>query len=478
MKLYKYLFVGLLAVGITSCGKDYLDTDYTSGISKDKIDDLASNDASALSGYLEDMYLFMASAKQSYDRHDDGGYMGAKLVADLNGEDVVMVVLHWYNYDYMMDNRMNNYVRTAVFWKTYYTMIAKANIIIDCFPEGATDEASKALIGQALAVRATAYTQLIQIYQKSTTDDPSVASLPAVPMRYAKAEGKENLLSRNTVGIVRSQIEADYAKAKEFLAGYERPYKHYIDEQVVDGLLARYYMLIGDWQKAIDAAQSARDGYPIMTKVDDGFMDLKNSEWMWGFDHTMETIDDYYASFFSHISNETPGYAGLFAPRAVDARLYSTIPDTDIRKKWFSSPKSSTPYYAHKFGFDGNWSMDYLYLRASEMLLTEAEALAHLGRNAEAAKVLKELMTNRDPEWNQTSVTVDDIWMQRRIELWGEGFSYYDSKRLNKGIDRNYAGSNHTVKIAVPAGDKIWLYQLPLSEIQENSQISEADNNP
>ena len=119
-------------------------------------------------------------------------------------------------------------------------------------------------------------------------------------------------------------------------------------------------------------------------------------------------------------------------------------------------------------------------MRAAEMVLIEAEAYAHMGDGAKAAQALKVLMDVRQPGWNKASVTVDDIHLQRRIELWGEGFAYYDLKRLNKGIDRTYEGNNHLAgyDLAVPARDTRWYYQIPLSEIQENDLIEPEDQNP
>jgi hypothetical protein len=217
-------------------------------------------------------------------------------------------------------------------------------------------------------------------------------------------------------------------------------------------------------------------------------MDIDNEEWMWGFNHTTET-QTTYASFFSHVSNIAPGYAGMnYAPRLIDAALYEAIPSSDERKSLFNSAvgkpdeegaflqASDLPYANLKFGDKGDWTMDYVYMRAAEMVLIEAEALAHQGKNEEAATILKKLMENRDPAWKKTTVTVDDVFFQRRIELWGEGFGFFDLKRLNKGVDRTYAGSNHRTKIAVPAGDVKWVYQIPTAEIQENPLITE--NNP
>ena len=119
-------------------------------------------------------------------------------------------------------------------------------------------------------------------------------------------------------------------------------------------------------------------------------------------------------------------------------------------------------------------------MRASEMVLIEAEAYARQNQGAKAAEVLKELMKNRQPDWNKSSVTVEDVYLQRRIELWAEGFTYFDLKRQNKGIDRSYEGNNYPAgwKLVVPAHDVRWTYQIPLTEIQENFNISEEDQNP
>jgi hypothetical protein len=209
---------------------------------------------------------------------------------------------------------------------------------------------------------------------------------------------------------------------------------------------------------------------------------------MWGFAHTTET-QTTFASFFSMISNLAPGYAGNYAPRLIDAQLYSQIPDDDARKKLFIGPEGDEsqptkgarlPYANIKFGHVSDWTDNYMYMRAAEMVLIEAEAYAHMNQGAKAAEVLKVLMSKRQPSWKKASVTVEDVYLQRRIELWGEGFSYYDLKRLNKGIDRTYAGNNHlpSYDIKVDARDVRWIYQIPLSEIQENKLISEDDQNP
>ena len=497
MKFIKYIAAGMIALaGLTSCSESFLDTEYTNHLDEEAAAEAAGKNPDV---FLNGMWSWMVTYSQTGSgAHDDFGYMGSLHATDMMSEDIVMASSHWFNYDHQLDNNQESYRRVRCHWLNYYTMIAKANEIISLYPNGGETVEAKGLIGQAQAIRGLSYLHLIQLYQFATAEDGTVnASAPGVPLMYTEADGytAEEIAAfkgRNTVGEVMAQIEKDLTAAVENLeAGYKRPNKNYINANVANGILARYYLLANKWQEAADAANKARQGYSMMPATAaglyDGFVTVNNSEWMWGFAHTTET-QTTYASFFSMISNIAPGYAGIgYAPRLIDARLYSQIPDTDARKKWFNGPEgaeqetdaASLPYANVKFGHVSDWTENYMYMRAAEMVLIEAEAYAHMDNGAKAAEVLKVLMDARQPGWNKASVTVDEIHLQRRIELWGEGFAYYDLKRLNKGIDRTYEGNNYMpgYDIAVPARDTRWIYQIPLAEIQENDLINEEDQN-
>ena len=497
MKFTKYIAAGMIALaGLTSCSESFLDTEYTNHLDEEAAAEAAGKNPDV---FLNGMWSWMVTYSQTGSgAHDDFGYMGSLHATDMMSEDIVMASSHWFNYDHQLDNNQESYRRVRCHWLNYYTMIAKANEIISLYPNGGETVEAKGLIGQAQAIRGLSYLHLIQLYQFATAEDGTVnASAPGVPLMYTEADGytAEEIAAfkgRNTVGEVMAQIEKDLTAAVENLeAGYKRPNKNYINANVANGILARYYLLANKWQEAADAANKARQGYSMMPATAaglyDGFVTVNNSEWMWGFAHTTET-QTTYASFFSMISNIAPGYAGIgYAPRLIDARLYSQIPDTDARKKWFNGPEgaeqetdaASLPYANVKFGHVSDWTENYMYMRAAEMVLIEAEAYAHMNNGAKAAEVLKVLMDARQPGWNKASVTVDDIHLQRRIELWGEGHAYYDLKRLNKGIDRTYEGNNYMpgYDIAVPARDTRWYYQIPLTEIQENDLINEEDQN-
>ena len=185
------------------------------------------------------------------------------------------------------------------------------------------------------------------------------------------------------------------------------------------------------------------------------------------------------------------GYGGDVGQyRKMDARLFNSMNATDVRRLQFKHESNNVNYTAQeakfaeytnlKFKKVPNWEADYVYMRASEMVLTEAEALAHKGDLSGAATVLKELMSQRDPSWNMTQASVDDVYQQRRLELWGEGFSLFDHLRLKKGIDRNYEGSNHlsSARYTIDAGSWYFLFQIPLREMDNNDAINEEDQNP
>ena len=137
------------------------------------------------------------------------------------------------------------------------------------------------------------------------------------------------------------------------------------------------------------------------------------------------------------------------------------------------------PYTNQKFlSFaTGDSRGDVPYMRAAEMYLIEAEAKARLGE-ADAAEALFTLASARDAAYqlstNTGEVLIDEILLQRRWELWGEGFRFFDLKRLNLPMDRNDANHNSAVVnnlMFIPAGDIRWQWQIPQDEIDANPAI-------
>jgi hypothetical protein len=260
---------------------------------------------------------------------------------------------------------------------------------------------------------------------------------------------------------------------------------------VARGLKARVALTQQNWAVAAQQAVLARNGYPLMSNAQylAGFTDTANPEWMWGIDHRDDQptyFYSYYAYLGSFSSTNTRGN-----PKAILSTLYDKITATDVRKQlWdptgtnasFPVVASGTryPYMTRKFQLanPGNSNGDLVFMRSSEMYLIEAEALARQGGQETAARAaLFTIAKQRDPNYvlstNSGQALIDEIMVQRRVELWAEGFRFYDLKRLNQALDRT--GGNHNATLAQkmnePAGTKNWVFLIPRQEIEYTNGV-------
>ena len=93
------------------------------------------------------------------------------------------------------------------------------------------------------------------------------------------------------------------------------------------------------------------------------------------------------------------------------------------------------------WGKDNYSSSQVCFMRASEMLLIEAEAACHNGNYSVAQDCLEKINKNRIAGYVKSTKTGDDLLaevkLNRRWELWGEGFNWFDYKRWNEPISRD-----------------------------------------
>ncbi len=495
-------FIVILAAAallFSSCEKQFEVQD-TSSLTGSTAAAMVEQDPSFLSSYVNGFYAYLV---EYGGNHDYFGHAGVGYNLDMMGLDIAINgTLNWGRYDINHDFGAYNYRRPSMMWTIYFTLIKKCNEVIDFFgEEDPTNPILKGYLGQAYALRAMSYTYLIQVFQdivSGTTPSATLrADAPAVPIIYAVRDGKSTdeadaVSGRNTIAVVMEEIERNLALAFPLLEGYDRAGdKNMVNYEVAQGFAARYYLTTQQWDKAITAAKAAQNGFGLMTEagLHTGFAEIEESEVMWGFKHNTETQTSY-ASFHSHLSNENQGYGGIGqSVHCIDASLYAQIPDTDYRKGLFNSadgdPKApalggTLPYASRKFGNAtiNDWTLDYLYMRRAEMILIEAEAHARLN-DGQAASTLATLMAARDPFWSDSDVTVDDVLLQRRIELWGEGFEYFDLRRNGLGVNRKYDGSNHpaSAQYEFPAHTSSWNFQIPMAEMQNNPKITEDEQN-
>ena len=472
-------------VVLSSCKKEYLETTPTRDIASETVFQTTGGALVALNGTYREMYT-------SLTNHGNFGQKSYEIVADLMGTDIVLhqAGYGWFNTDYQYTaiQTSTNDSRSERTWYYYYRTINNANRILANIDAATGTPAEKESIkGQALALRAYSYFYLINWFQQTYKGNETK---PGVPL-YTEptSEGK----ARGTVQEVYTQIVSDLKEAEGLLAGKTRAHKSHINQQVTQGILARVALQMEDYATAKEYAVKARGTIAPMTaaQFNGGFSTLSTPEWIWGLEVNVEQAT-IYASYFSHMDNTAGGYAGLGSYKKITKALYDQIPATDIRKAAYKAPGltgAMPDYTILKFRKPGasSWNGDYLLLRAGEMFLIEAEASARTGDEGNALTALTNLVKARNPSYafaGSGSALLNEILLQRRIELQGEGFQLFDIKRLKTGLNRPSGAGNHgtpnfdPVVMTLPAESSKFLMRIPQSELNTNKAFTAADQNP
>ena len=446
-------------------------------------------------------------------RPDDWGFLMMAFSNDLEAADVVTPnnLYNWFSVCGELSSRNADYANPYIRYAAAYNEIAAANDIIKSFPAGTEDPNAINKIAQARAIRAFSYLNLAPYFQFGYA--AGAKDQQCVPIVTETTEDFTNN-PRATVAEVYKLIVDDLTYAIEKLEGYERPDKAKIDQQVAYGLRARAYLNMQEWALAAEDAAKAAEGYTpaTMAEVSVPFLyDINEHNWIWGYDMTVSTAaSNPYATSSSWVrSFSGDGYAAATQTlSAINTLLYNKIPDTDVRKNWWldeslqspmlegltwGSAKGQeishleitdvkmkfTPYTNVKFGMftvGGTTNEeDWPFMRVEEMILIQAEALYKSGKEAEGQQILEDFVkTYRDPAYSVAASGrkfSDEVWFQRRVELWGEGFANSDTRRLNKPLVR-FHDSNSNVPEAfrfnMPADDGWWLMRFTKDELNTN----------
>jgi len=485
---YKLVLLSLFSISIFSCKKEFLDTFPTTSVSADDALKSTQNAIAALNGIHRVMYT-------QYDAQGQAGEGSNNLFRDYMGEDIVFPLANGSAaYTGLMQwqtHRNTNAGDVRYIYRFYYRLISNANILINGIDNVPGSAADKNMIkGQALAYRGWCYFQLVQLFGKRYDASTIPNSQLGVPLLTTNTLIGQK---RATVEEVYTQINKDLDDAIVLLAGYTRvgtAAKSNFNVNVARGIKARVALTQQNWDVAATNAIAARTGFNLMTNTEylAGFNNINNQEWMWG----SRQIDDhntFFFSYFAYISANFNSTVIRTQPRAINNLLYNAIPNSDIRKQCWDLTGAGTPippggarvpFQNKKFLAQSATSSvgDVPYMRAAEMFLIEAEARARQGRNTDAQNALFTLLRNRNSSYtlstNTGTALIDEILLNRRIELWGEGFRFTDLKRLNLPLDRTGI-TNHVDALIlvrqIPAGDARWEWVFPLDETNANKEI-------
>lgn len=485
------LFIIIMVFIFASCEEEFLDTYPTTSVSATEALASTKNAFAALNGIHRMMYAqFDVQGAQG-----QAGEGSINLFRDYMGEDIVFPraggstgyvgFMQWQSHRNVDDGSLR-YV-----YRFYYRVISNANILINGIDKVSGSEADRKVIkGQALAYRGWAHFQLVQLWGKRYDANTKPNSQLGVPILL------DNILegqARATVEEVYTQVNKDLDEALALLVGYARigtAAKSNIDVNVVQGFKARVALTQQNWQAAATAAVEARKGYMLMdtTAYVAGFNNITNPEWIWG----SRQIDDHNSFFWSYFAYNSANFNSTVLrtqPRAINGPLWDSISVTDVRKKVWDKTGATVPippggarvaYQNKKFLSQSSSSSvgDVVLMRAAEMYLIEAEAKARSGDEAGGRQALFTLVKARDRNYVLSTKTgqalINEIFFNRRIEFWGEGFRFTDLKRNNLPLNRNGIPNHVAALIAVydiPAGDVRWEWLFPQDELNTNASI-------
>lgn len=516
MKIYnKYLLTAILAaLTVSSCDLDkFPEGQYVTEEQLEETNELRPNMVvSAVNAMAARMNFFGTISDDANTYHSDFGVPAVAIQLESGGQDFVSTTsgYNWFNRSQNYADRDYSMASGAEFiWKVFYNHILAANKVLLEVPKEIEDPDLQIYRGQALASRAYDYLNLVQCFQFTYAGHESALGIPLVSEDMTEEEKQNN--PRATVQQVYDRIIADLTEAIGLLEGYDNgDNKDKIDIYTAYGLRARAHLLMQKWTDAAqDAAKAIAGGTPqsLSAVSEPTFNSATASSWLWGILITPDNdvVATGIINWPSHLCSFTGnGYTtGTGAFRHCSSTLYNQIPDTDIRKQWFVSPDgtsglvdediidsfgldeyANTKFGAYEsvFGNSTNAS-DWPLMRVEEMYLIKAESEA-MGGNLPAGKQTLEdfVTTYRDPGFQSTATTAqelqDEVWLQRRMELWGEGFALYDILRLKKPVIRKNTNYSASVQFNLEPESQILIYRIPQAEMETNQGITDADNNP
>lgn len=495
----------VLSASFVSCD-DFLETNS----STDVTDEIALSNTNNLDKILLGPYhyLFMGGNVNAADRVLCG-LTGMLSYYDMAGVDIMshsgMGGSEYTGYTFADTRTQASDGSTKAIWSQFYDHINRCNIILDALENAAGPDVDKQyLSGQAKAIRAISYFQLILNYQQT----------------YAIAKNKRGVILRlstsdpdampfSTVEEVYTQIVKDLKDAVTELSSYEPGNVWRITSEVANAWLARVYQVMGNWSEAFNCAKSVYANHStLLTKEQwcsgfDDFIEKGYEELVWGYQNTDDTNVSYNAPhnmWFNgdpSVGEGTDGYIYTFktlfvsnqwlalfgdddtdyrasrletTPEEVEADPSKQVTDEQVQQVMLWHRTTNAEFeLSHKwtynkfkhYGVNSNTRPDICLIRSSEMLLIMAEAKANTGSEAEALGYLNTLQNARNVK-APTATTdktelLEAIYIERRKELLGEGVTgMYDLNRLQKDATRELTSAENNYSGHFAAGLIYW----------------------
>ncbi len=366
-------------------------------------------------------------------------------------------------------------------WAAAYTLIFRANTVINNAEQFEDGPYKNRIVGQAYALRAFGHFDLLRYYGQEYNRNSTRLGVPVVKFFEIGTP------PRATVAEVYDQVFEDLGTARTMLGDVDKDIQetgpYFMDQRAVTALLARVSLYAEEWEDAADYASQVISTnslagigeYPGIWREDD-----LNDEILFGV--LFATRDE--GTLGSRLYDAVLDIPQQFTYTASLGDLYDKT--NDIRFSTFvlenTTTSSDDVYLTIKYlGRGGeNGLNNAKVLRVSEMYLIRAEAYTNIpGRDTDALADLNALRDSRIsayvPENLSGDALKEAIRVERRKELVAEGHRWFDLRRTNESIARGTDCRGITLNCTLPTGDSRFIYPIPQDEILANPNMKQND---
>jgi tetratricopeptide (TPR) repeat protein len=343
----------------------------------------------------------------------------------------------------------------AAHWTDSYEVINTVNNVLSALDVVKVTDRDR-VEGEALFLRSLMYFDLVRFFADQYNFGAANTQL-GVPLVLTPTNGinESSFVSRNTVDEVYNQVIADL-----LLAASKLPEDNdiYASSGAANALLARIYLQKGEYAKARDAANTviASGAYSLLTSYVEVFNnDNNSSEDIFA---TQITPQDRFSSMTEFFS--IPEYGGRDGDIDILAGHLNLYPAGDDRRDLF--------FIGNGAWRCGKWNNQYgvvNLIRLAEMYLIRAECNFRLSTAVGATPLADyNKIHMRAGLVAASSVTLNDILIERRLELAFEGFKIHDVKRLHQNVG------------GLPYNDPKLLFPIPARELDANPKLKPQQN--
>ncbi|WP_189702612.1 RagB/SusD family nutrient uptake outer membrane protein [Subsaximicrobium wynnwilliamsii] len=368
-----------------------------------------------------------------------------------------------------------------------YEIINQSNLLLER-SDGFTffdSEGLNQLKAELLTIRAFAHYQVSLLFAQNYNFTPNASHLGVVYNTETLTAG-EDFPARKTMAETYSLIKTDLNDAlnlhgnTQLLSG---PSFSYFNVLTTKALYARVALQMNDWDTARSFADDIIDNSGIALMSSETYV----QEWEQEVAPVSEVILEFTAprnsdgsvsssvsEFFSSNQNSN------IAKNSASGDLIDLYTDDDIRRSMFIQQDINTNvngvitpktyYFTKKFQNDAGTTV----IRLSELYLIRAEANARLGSLEQALNDLNTVRTRANLEAiTNTSNLLQEIFIERRLELAFENMLFFDILRYKKDVFRDQDCISNLCDVAYPS--PFFIQPIPFFSISLNQNIQQNE---